>query len=150
MYAIDGQEPRSVCLLPSRAGCQEGGQDDRLAERAICGADNSAAPGSSRLNIQIRPRQLMDSRSEKYLTQSLSDLFLRVFSISIAHCSIVNVLWYMLPLISNVFSINMAVLLYYLVNTDKLSLPIFNNSCSYHFVVSYSTHYIGLQDKLRG
>ena len=50
------EEPKSACINPSSAGCQEWGQDDRLVECAICVADNSAVPESSRLNIKIQPK----------------------------------------------------------------------------------------------
>ena len=64
-------EPRSVCLHPNSACCQEWWQDDRLAECAICGADNSAASGNSRLNIQTRPLQFMGSQNEEKNPPSL-------------------------------------------------------------------------------
>ena len=48
--------------------------DDGLAECAIFGADNSAAPGSSGLNIQFRPKKIKGSQSE--ILKSLTNVFL--------------------------------------------------------------------------
>ena len=77
-------KPRSVCLHSSSAGYQKWGQDDGLAECAICGAENSATSGNSGLNILIRPRQFRNSQSEfvhpiLFYLISLSDPLSRVF-----------------------------------------------------------------------
>ena len=62
-----------VChhLHPGSAGCQEWGQDDRLAECAICGADNSTAPGNSVRNLprpQCQPNQTYCTSGECLLS----------------------------------------------------------------------------------